>query len=111
MSEYEVDKADASSLAREGSVSGKSSPALSGAQPTLAKFFDGKWFDTGDIGRLDSDGFLFITGRSKEVINRGGEIISPIEIEDAIQSHAGVSECACISVAHETLQELSLIHI
>jgi acyl-CoA synthetase (AMP-forming)/AMP-acid ligase II len=105
MSEYEVDKADASSLAREGSVSGKSSPALSGAQPTLAKFFDGNWFDTGDIGRLDSDGFLFITGRSKEVINRGGEIISPIEIEDAIQSHAGVSECACISVAHETLQE------
>jgi len=92
MAEYEVDKNDS-----------KESSKIASSQ--LAKFFDGDWFDTGDIGRLDSDGYLFITGRSKEVINRGGEIISPIEIEDAIQSHAGVSECACISIAHETLQE------
>ena len=105
MNEYETNKAETSSSSMEESGSGKAVPALSGAQPTLAKFFDGNWFDTGDVGRLDSDGFLFITGRSKEVINRGGEIISPIEIEDAIQSHGGVSECACISVAHETLQE------
>ncbi|POS87514.1 hypothetical protein EPUL_002323, partial [Erysiphe pulchra] len=42
------------------------------------------WFNTGDLGYLDSDGYLFLTGRSKEVINRGGEIISPFEIEEAI---------------------------
>lgn len=42
------------------------------------------WFDTGDLGRIDEVGYLYITGRSKEVINRGGEIISPLEVEDAI---------------------------
>ena len=42
---------------------------------------DDGWFDTGDLGHMDSEGFLFLTGRSKEVINRGGEQISPFEVE------------------------------
>ena len=46
------------------------------------------WFDTGDLGYMTADGYLFITGRNKEVINRGGEIISPFEIENAIVSTA-----------------------
>ena len=41
---------------------------------------DGRWFKTGDMGKFDGDGYLYITGRSKDVINRGGEIISPIEV-------------------------------
>ena len=45
-----------------------------------------RWFDTGDLGHLDADGYLFITGRSKEVINRGGEIVSPFEVEEAIMA-------------------------
>ncbi|KAL2869726.1 uncharacterized protein BJX67DRAFT_378781 [Aspergillus lucknowensis] len=73
------------------------------------------WFDTGDLGHLDSEGYLFITGRSKEVINRGGEIISPLEVEDAILSAARdpenilfgrVSETLAFSAPHDVLQEV-----
>lgn len=64
------------------------------------------WFDTGDLGYMDSDGYIFITGRSKEVINRGGEIISPMEVEEAVITHPDVQACAAISVAHAVLQEV-----
>ncbi|KAL1895796.1 putative NRPS-like protein biosynthetic cluster [Ceratocystis pirilliformis] len=73
------------------------------------------WFDTGDMGHMDADGYLYVTGRSKEVINRGGEIISPFEIEDAIASASlspespifqRVKGCLAFSVDHEVLQEV-----
>ncbi|KAK3952976.1 hypothetical protein QBC32DRAFT_388932 [Pseudoneurospora amorphoporcata] len=73
------------------------------------------WFDTGDLGRLSLDGYLFITGRSKEVINRGGEIISPFEVENAIIAAAQdpespifnrVSQALAFSVRHDVLQEV-----
>ncbi|KAJ3400237.1 hypothetical protein HDU80_007139 [Chytriomyces hyalinus] len=63
------------------------------------------YFDTGDMGHLDEEGYLFITGRSKEVINRGGEIISPVEIEDAVLMHPKVQNAAAFSVPHQVLQE------
>ena len=73
------------------------------------------WFDTGDLGYMDKDGYLYITGRSKEVINRGGELISPFEVENAIMS-ASMSEDSCISgrvsqalafaAHHDVLQEV-----
>ena len=69
-------------------------------------FAAGGWFHTGDMGRMDADGYLYVTGRSKEVINRGGEIISPTEVEEALVTYAGVAECVAISVPHETLQEV-----
>jgi acyl-CoA synthetase (AMP-forming)/AMP-acid ligase II len=53
--------------------------------------FDGDWFDTGDQGYLDEDGYLFITGRTKEIINRGGEKISPGRIDEVLLAHPGVS--------------------
>jgi len=69
-----------------------------------AAFRDG-WFRTGDIGRLDSEGFLFLTGRLKEMINRGGEKIIPQEVDDALAGHPAVAEAAVFAVAHQTLGE------
>ena len=65
----------------------------------------GHWFKTGDMGWMDADGYLYVTGRSKEVINRGGEIISPNEVEEALRTHPGVADVVAISVPHLTLQE------
>ncbi|KAF7188075.1 Oxalate--CoA ligase [Pseudocercospora fuligena] len=73
------------------------------------------WFDTGDMGYLDDERFLYITGRSKEVINRGGELISPFEVEEAIIAAANkpgspiygrVSKALAFSVTHDVLQEV-----
>lgn len=62
-----------------------------------ASYF-GDWFRTGDAGYLDDDGYLFITGRFKEIINRGGEKISPYEIEDAVAQHPDVLQVAVFPV-------------
>jgi oxalate---CoA ligase len=67
-------------------------------------FRDG-WFHTGDVGRFDEDGFLFLVGRRKEMINRGGEMISPQLVDDACLRHAGVREAATFAEPHPTLGE------
>jgi acyl-CoA synthetase (AMP-forming)/AMP-acid ligase II len=54
----------------------------------MSAFTSEGWFDSGDVGHMDSDGYLFITGRSKEIINKGGEVISPFEVEEAIMTAA-----------------------
>ncbi len=63
------------------------------------------WFHTGDLGYLDEQNFLFITGRLKEVINRGGEKISPTEVEVVLLRHPAVKEAAVFSVPHLVLGE------
>ncbi len=62
-------------------------------------FRDG-WFDTGDIGWFDHDGYLYLAGRSKELINRGGEKISPFEVEQALTRLPGVAQAVAYPVAH-----------
>ena len=66
---------------------------------------DGGWLPTGDLGSIDEDGFLTITGRLKEIINRGGEKISPIEIESIMLLHPDVREAAVFGVPHPRLGE------
>jgi len=67
-------------------------------------FRDG-WFRTGDAGRLDHAGFIYLVGRMKEMINRGGNKISPAEVEDALRRHGSVAEAAAFAVPHPTLGE------
>ena len=63
------------------------------------------WLHTGDVGHLDSEGYLFITDRAKDMIIRGGENIYCVEIENRLVEHPGIADAAIISVPHETLGE------
>jgi LPS sulfotransferase NodH len=63
------------------------------------------WFRTGDQGYLDEEGYLFLTGRIKEIINRGGEKISPREVDDALLANPFVESVATFAVPHESLGE------
>ena len=59
----------------------------------------------GDQGYLDTDGYLFLTGRLKEQINRGGEKIAPLEIDQALLQHASVQQAVTFAMPHPTLGE------
>ena len=63
------------------------------------------WFRTGDQGELDADGYLTITGRLKEIINRGGEKISPREVDEALLQHPAVGQAVTFAMPHERLGE------
>ena len=63
------------------------------------------WFRTGDQGFYDEEGFLQITGRIKEIINKGGEKISPLEIDDAIMKHESVFQGITFPIVHNKLGE------
>jgi acyl-CoA synthetase (AMP-forming)/AMP-acid ligase II len=65
-----------------------------------AKSFTHGWFRTGDQGFLDEDGYLTLTGRLKEMINRGGEKIGPREIDEVLLSHPSVAEAVAFGVPH-----------
>jgi amino acid adenylation domain-containing protein/non-ribosomal peptide synthase protein (TIGR01720 family) len=67
-------------------------------------FTDG-WFRTGDQGFLDSDGYLFITGRLQEIINRGGEKIAPQEVDNVLMEHPAVAQAVTFAVPHPRLGE------
>jgi acyl-CoA synthetase (AMP-forming)/AMP-acid ligase II len=63
------------------------------------------WFRTGDQGAMDEDGYLSITGRLKEIINRGGEKISPREVDEIFMEHPAVHQCVTFAVPHDMLGE------
>jgi len=67
--------------------------------------FIDKWFRSGDLGYLDEDGYLFITGRSKEMINRGGEKIAPVEVDEALLAFSPIAEAVTFAVPHDRLGE------
>jgi acyl-CoA synthetase (AMP-forming)/AMP-acid ligase II len=73
-------------------------------EANAAAFVNG-WFRTGDQGMIDETGYLTLTGRLKELINRGGEKISPLEIDDVLLRHPAVAEALAFAVPHKSLGE------
>ena len=71
---------------------------LDDPEANAAAFLPGGWFRTGDFGYLDEDGFLYLLGRSSEIINRGGENIAPAEVDRVLQTHPAVAEAAAFGV-------------
>jgi long-chain acyl-CoA synthetase len=63
------------------------------------------WLVTGDLGKIDEDGYLYIVGRSKDVIIRGGNNIHPVDVEQVIEGHPAVREVAVVGVVHPVLGE------
>lgn len=70
-----------------------------------AQVLQNGWFNTGDIGHLDEDGYLYIVSRKKDMILRGGYNIYPREIEELLYEHPAVAEAAVVGVKHEELGE------
>ena len=77
---------------------------LANPEANAGAFMDG-WFRTGDQGMLDADGYLTITGRLKEIINRGGEKVSPCEIDDVLMDHEAVAQVVTFAMPHDKLGE------
>jgi acyl-coenzyme A synthetase/AMP-(fatty) acid ligase/acetyltransferase-like isoleucine patch superfamily enzyme/acyl carrier protein len=67
--------------------------------------FTNGWFHTGDQGRFDADGYLFMMGRLKEIINRGGEKIAPREVDEVLIQHPAIAQAIAFAVPHATLGE------
>jgi oxalate---CoA ligase len=70
-----------------------------------AEAFVQGWFRTGDQGMLDTEGYLSLTGRLKEIINRGGEKISPREVDEILMDHNAVAQVVCFGMPHPKLGE------
>jgi acyl-CoA synthetase (AMP-forming)/AMP-acid ligase II len=77
---------------------------LANPEANASSFLDG-WFRTGDRGSLDDEGYLRLEGRLKEMILRGGENISPYEIEDVLRGHAAVADAICFGIDDEKYGE------
>lgn len=92
----------------EGEIVVRGACVVSGyeAEPRVnEESFTNGWFKTGDQGFVDDEGYLFITGRLKEIINRGGEKIAPLEVDQALLEHPLVEQAVTFPVANELLGE------
>ena len=69
------------------------------------EIFSGGWLRTGDLGHFDADGYLFITGRLNEIVNRGGEKISPAVIEQVLLEHPAIAQAVVFGIPHSVLGE------
>jgi cyclohexanecarboxylate-CoA ligase len=80
-------------------------------RPQLNSIDEDGWFDTGDLARMDRDGYIRIVGRTKDIIIRGGENIPVAEVENLIYRHPKVTECAVVAMPDERLGERSCAFI
>ncbi len=98
----------------EGEILAKGAGVMLGywnrPEETAAVLCDG-WLKTGDIGRRDADGDLFITGRKKNMMKTGGHRFSPLEIERVASEHSLVRECAAVPVPDELLGERLVLYV
>ncbi len=81
---------------------------LDNEEANAAAFFEAegrRWFRTGDLGRFDDDGHLHLVGRSKEIINRGGEKVSPLEVDNVLMEHPAVAQAVAFALPHAKLGE------
>ncbi|TRO14535.1 acyl-CoA synthetase [Ectopseudomonas mendocina] len=72
---------------------------------------DGDWFNTGDLGRVDADGYIWLTGRSKDLIIRGGHNIDPQMIEEALHKHPAVAMAAAVGKPDAKAGELPVVYV
>ena len=77
---------------------------LNNPEATRDAFTNG-WFRTGDLARKDEDGYVYLLGRIKELINRGGEKISPLEVDDVLAAHPKIAEAVTVAVPHDIYGE------
>jgi acyl-CoA synthetase (AMP-forming)/AMP-acid ligase II len=80
-------------------------PGYENNEKANGEAFTNGWFRTGDQGALDAEGYLSITGRLKEIINRGGEKISPREVDEVLMDHPAVAQVVCFGMPHDKLGE------
>ncbi len=102
------DRGDVLRAGRIGHVTvrgGSVMPGYDGDAAATAAAFTGDWFKTGDQGFFDDEGYLYLSGRTREMINRGGENIAPREVDEALLDHPAVAEAVTFAVPHATLGE------
>ena len=78
---------------------------LANDEANATAFHPGNWFRTGDQGIMDEAGYVKVTGRLKEIINRGGEKIAPLEIDEVILDHESVAQACSFAIPHDKLGE------
>ena len=81
------------------------------ASDNVNAWIDGDWFNTGDLGYLDEQGFLYLSGRAKDLIIRGGHNIDPVIIEDAIAMHPAVASCIAVGLPDAYAGELPMAFV
>ena len=103
--ELRIDAPDSSGV---GEIVARSPAQMSGywAQPDDTTIDPAGWLRTGDLGRVDQHGFLYVTGRTKDVIIRGGENIASAHVETALSSHDAVAETAVVGLLDPDLGEI-----
>ena len=88
-----------------GELAARGPRLMRGYWQANAEALPGGWLRLGDLGYIDEDGYIYLQGRAKDFIKRGGEMVSPEEVENVLYLHSGVDECAVVGVPDETWGE------